>query len=114
LKDRDELVRVFAAESLGMIGKSEAVPALVESLADSNWLVRGWVATALGDIGDQGALPRLEQMFTNEKSNFVKASIWAATFRMGRKETLPHILKLLKSKSYRVRCAVVILTTVID
>jgi HEAT repeat protein len=107
LKDRDELVRVFAAESLGMIGKSEAVPALIGALADSSWLVRGWAATALGDIGDNRALTHLEQALIREKSNFVRLNLWAALFKMGRKETLPLILKLLKSKSYRVRCAVV-------
>jgi len=114
LKDQDELVRACAAEALGYIGSVQAVPALIEALPDPRWLVRGYAARALGDIGDRRAIPYLEQTLIKEKRNFVRLNIWRAFFKMGRPETLSLMLKLLKSKSYRVRCAVVNVLTEIS
>ncbi|HEX8686516.1 MAG TPA: HEAT repeat domain-containing protein, partial [Pyrinomonadaceae bacterium] len=65
--EEDEFVRRAAAVSLGQIGGREAVPALVEALADERAPndVRREAARALGLIGDPAAAPALRAVLTH-------------------------------------------------
>lgn len=70
-------VRQGAAQVLGKIGDTSAVPALTEALHDPNDDVREAVVEALGQIGDASAVPALAEMLSNadsiEKSTIIRA-----------------------------------------
>lgn len=53
LQDPDELVRIEAAESLGVIGDKKALPDLWKALTDSSSLVRSYIAGAIGELGSR-------------------------------------------------------------
>src|SRR5262249_44882200 len=60
LRDREALVRMKAAESLGELRYEEGLEALADALIhDSDPLVKIHAAEALGDLRDPGALPSL-------------------------------------------------------
>jgi HEAT repeat protein len=58
-KDQDPTVRGKAAEALGRMRRSDAVPLLIAMLSDKHPGVRGAAAKALGAIGDRRAVPAL-------------------------------------------------------
>ena len=60
-------VRIYAVTSLGKLGDTEAVPALIEVLrrADENELVRAGAAAALGVLRDTRALMPLRELIMN-------------------------------------------------
>lgn len=81
LKEKDDLVRAYAARALGKIGVEPevVVPALIQSLQDANAEVRLLTAQALGEYGPraQGAiLPLLET--TKDKQGAVSRAAYAA------------------------------------
>lgn len=57
----DPYVLANAAESLGKIGNSNAIYALIKSLESSYVLVRGKSAWALGEIGEDSAMDALNK-----------------------------------------------------
>jgi HEAT repeat protein len=69
--DADEMVRLRAAETLGVVGtrNPSVVPALIAALSDKNWEVRSWTATALGTIGPEAkaAAAPLEEALSDDK-----------------------------------------------
>jgi hypothetical protein len=56
LKDRDGKVRRTAADTLGKLGAKEAVPALIQRVADDVWLERPF-GTLLGDSSPYDGMP---------------------------------------------------------
>jgi epoxyqueuosine reductase len=64
-----------AAVALGNSGDTEAVPALIEALSDSEPLVRGHAAWALGRLGGQRARAALEAARTREPNPSAVAEI---------------------------------------
>jgi len=101
----DSLVRTFAAASLGAIGDQKAVPAFLIGLKDHDALVRGYSAEGLGLIGARENIPAIEAALNEESSGSARVRMYESLFALGQKEVLPQITKMLKSKSYRVRCA---------
>jgi epoxyqueuosine reductase len=81
------------AVALGNIGSSEAVPALIDALADEEPLVRGHVAWALGEIGTNAAFEALKRRAQIESDAEVHAEIDAAI------EQLRHINGAVKDSS---------------
>lgn len=111
LKDTDEVVRLNAAESLGKLKAKEAIPALIEKLSDRNELVRGYAAEAIGEIGDKKTIKVLTNALEGEKRNASKVRILEALFKLGLESSLYSIIKMLNTRSYRVRCATVNILT---
>ena len=66
LENPDRYIREEAANVLGKIGDSLAVPALISSLKDEDEFVREEAAKALGRIGDKRAVPYLKGIVENE------------------------------------------------
>jgi len=58
-KDPDKNVRAAAAETLGEMRDTEAVPIVSECLKDEHWSVRCAAASALGLIGERTSVPLL-------------------------------------------------------
>ena len=65
LRRRAPWRRALAARTLGLVGASEAVPALIDRLDDGSRYVREAAVRALGRIGDERALPPLADLFLN-------------------------------------------------
>jgi HEAT repeat protein len=79
LKDPDPRQRQTAAQSLGKIGRKEAVPALTEALGDSDPGARQQAAWALGMIGDDSETTRvaLITLLSDPNPNVRETAAWA-------------------------------------
>jgi epoxyqueuosine reductase len=71
-------LRRNVAVALGNWGAEEAVPVLVEALADPEPLVRGHAAWALGEIGSVESVSALEAVESSERDSFVREELEAA------------------------------------
>jgi len=92
----------YAITALEQIGE-KAIPALVESLSDSNIHTRYWSACALGDIKDERAVvPLLEALAIELKSN-VRAGIISALGKIGDKRAIKALIQALQDNSSSVR-----------
>jgi hypothetical protein len=78
VEDPSYKVRVSAALTLGKVGGSAAVPALVKALADQNNSVRGIAAQSLGKLGDSSASEALRSLLHHESDGFVRSQATAA------------------------------------
>ncbi len=105
LQDPSEMVRVQVAESLGLIGDRTALRALWIALKDRSGLVRGYVASAIGDLGTNKDVVRLRRALARERSPRAKVGYYAALHKLGEREAIAELIKLLRSADYRVRCA---------
>ena len=105
LRDRSDLVRVEAAESLGLIGDRGARHALWRALKDQSGLVRSYVASAIGDVGSKKDLARLQRALARERSPIAKVGFYEALHRLGGHDVIPGLTELTRAKDYRVRCA---------
>ncbi|ASF45339.1 HEAT repeat domain-containing protein [Methylovulum psychrotolerans] len=105
LDDVDEVVRLNSADSLGKLKAKYAIPKLIEKLTDKDELVRGYAAEALGVIGDKNTVYALKKALLTEKRNASRVRILTALFKLGEESNLSLIIKMLNTKSYRVRCA---------
>lgn len=115
LSDKDELVRVTAAEVLGNLGDIKARPALWKHANDSSPLVRSYIARAIGQVGTMADTPNLRNWLRKERSQYAKIGIYESLYRLGNPEYLLHLLNLLHSKDYRIRCAVAhVLSDLVD
>ena len=71
------IARRNAAWALGALDASEAVPALIEALKDTDAGVREQVAWALGAIGDRRAVDGLVAALTDGVAGVRKQAAWA-------------------------------------
>ncbi|MFB2918170.1 MULTISPECIES: HEAT repeat domain-containing protein [Aerosakkonema] len=98
--DSDWVVRASAAEALGdlaEVGDSEVLAELELALDDPIGPVRSYSACAIGLLGTQEILPKLEVYFSSEEYLNTKAEILAARYRLGIRDDLTKLLKLLQS-----------------
>jgi HEAT repeat protein len=106
LRDSDELVRVNTAEALSMVGDRRARPFLLRALADRSSLVRRYAAQALGKVGQTRDKARLRRRLLHERSQSARLGLFVALYQLGDRECLSSLISMLKSRQYRVRCAV--------
>ena len=114
LSDKNINVRIEAADSLSYFNDNEVVSALKNaSIFDKNYLVRGYAISSIGHISKNIKFIR-EEIFEHicnrlsiEKMVFCKLNCYFALYLLGKKQYLDNILKLINTKSYRNRCAVV-------
>jgi HEAT repeat protein/nucleoside diphosphate kinase/tetratricopeptide (TPR) repeat protein len=83
-----EQERVVAAEVLGAIGDTRAVPALISALGTENPYVRADSAEALGRIGDSRALSALKAALSDMDS-YVRESVQEAILKIESKNARP-------------------------
>lgn len=108
LDDRDELVRVCAAEAIGNRGRSaagRASTALRRALTDPSPLVRSYAASALGHVGAKSDLTRLRRYLEHESSDGGRLGIAEGMWALGDEHAFEDVLNLLNSQDYRVRSA---------
>lgn len=106
LEDPNELVRIQVIESITAIGDKKALPKLWKAIQDPSPLVRSYAGGAIGSLGSKSDIKLLSMALKKERSATVKIGILQALFELGETSVLPSIFELLKSKDYRVRCAV--------
>jgi HEAT repeat protein len=106
LRDKDELVRVTAAENLGKMANAKALHHLELSLNDSSELVRSYAAASIGSIGQSNSIKILEEYLSNEVDNRSKIGFYTGLYNLGEKKYLTKLIGLINCADYKVRCAV--------
>src|SRR5262249_47570326 len=104
LDEQNKVVRRFAAEALGKMGR-EAVPSLVATLQDVRAFVRMYAAIALGQIGPEAeeAIPALIAALRDRDSS-VRTRTVAALGKTGprAKDGMPALIAALKDRDPEV------------
>ena len=103
-KDRSAQTRAAAATALGVLGRSEALPALETALLDKAGTVSTEAAWALGHIGDARAVPALSRVLAgpNLKLKFPAAFALA---EIGDRKAAPALEPLLRQTDEQTRLA---------
>ena len=104
LGDSDWAVRRAAAEALGDLGDSQAVPPLIQALGDSGWDVRRAAAEALGAVGDPQAIPALIKALGND-GGAVRSAAAEALGAIGDPQAIPALIQALGDSDRDVRRA---------
>jgi len=101
--DRSWLVRVCAAESLGIKKYTKGIPDLIQALHDTNRVVRGYSAEALAKMGDFRIITFINERLKRERSSYVKLKLFAALYALGDIKMLLKVVKMLSSRQVYVR-----------
>jgi HEAT repeat protein len=96
------IARRNAAWGLGALDASEAVPALIDALKDSEAAVREQVAWALGAIGDRRAVDGLVGALTDSAPGVRRQAAWALG-AIGDRRAVSALAKALKDADAGVR-----------
>jgi HEAT repeat protein len=104
--DRSLLVRVAAIEALGMIGDRKAATTIRSRLRDPAHLVRAYAGGSIGALRPRWARTVLAQAAATERSPRARVGLLEGLFLSGDRGALIGLLRLLRSKQYRVRSAV--------
>jgi len=91
--------------ALVQIGE-KAIPALLDSLSDSDIHTRYWSACTLGDIKDERAVVPLLEAFTNELTSKVRRSIIGALGKIGDKRAIKALIQAFQDDDSFVRSGV--------
>jgi HEAT repeat protein len=97
-------VRAFAVTALAKAG-AEAVPLLLEALADKELAIRKSAVDALGELRAAKAVPALTEAFPKETDSQLRQSIARAFGKMGpeAKDAVPALSKVLTEKDSALR-----------
>lgn len=92
------LVRVSAIEALVQLSEDDNLSIFKDfelALNDSNEIVRGYAAWGIGLFGRKELLPQLQKRLTLEKCLTTKIDILATKYRLGIKEDMKNLLKII-------------------
>ncbi len=103
LTDTSWLVRVCAAESIGLKKYYQSAPALRKALNDKHQVVRGYSAEAMARVGSALASKYIVRRLQVEHSSYAKLKMYAALYDLGEKKVFPDIIKMLKNTQKAVR-----------
>ncbi len=95
-------LRMAAANGLGELGESDAIPELVDRFSDPDPRVRARAARACGLIGDPRATDGLEGLLTDSKA-VVRLEAAESLGRIGNRQALTALLSLYDDSDERVR-----------
>ena len=93
----DEVDRCYAAKTLGVLGDTSAIPALVQCLRDEDIDVSIDAAEALGRIGNASAIPALLNSLTHVPSGEVKTAVVNALGQIGGSDVIVPLLEIAKN-----------------
>jgi len=106
LSDSDELVRFCAAQALGYLGDTSAVPALIIALSDSDSGVPLAAAETLGELGDTSAVPALIVALSDSDSAAYLRTVAAEALRyLGDRSAVPALIDALSDSDEIVQLA---------
>jgi HEAT repeat protein len=106
LFDKDELVRIAAAEALAEFGNAAALIDLYTALQDKAPLVRAYVAEAIGAIGAKESVSVLEKHLSDENDDRAKVGFYIGLHKLGQNNRLADLIDFLRNEDYRIRSAV--------
>ncbi|MFC7249142.1 HEAT repeat domain-containing protein [Halomicroarcula sp. GCM10025324] len=95
-------LRMAAANGLGNLGQTDAVPKLAERFSDPDPRVRARAARSAGKIGDSRATNPLESMLTDPKAA-VRREAAEALGNIGNRQALQALLPMYEDDNERVR-----------
>ncbi len=107
LVDKDELVRVAAAEALAESGNVSVLEDLYKALKDKSPLVRSFVAEAIGSIGNKASSEVLEKYLLREKDERAQVGFYVGLSKLDGRDVLQNLVDVFQSDDYRVRSAVI-------
>lgn len=109
-KDRDELVRLEAIDTLSSFISQESIHTLYLALEDSEALVRAYAAYGIAVVGSVICLEEATQVLkkakAHEQSLRVQADIYYGLWLLGETVALDCLIGLFDCKDYQVQCAV--------
>ncbi len=109
LEDSDDIVRINAAESLGLLRVRTAVGPLIRVMRrDPEPLARGYAAEALSRIGARRVIDAIEKQLATETSSAAGVRMVTALHKLGQRKRWRELLKFVDDSDYRVRCAVAV------
>ncbi len=94
----DEADRCYACRALGVIGATEAIPALTERLRDEDIDVCVDAAGALGALGSQTAFAPLNESLRNDPDGEVKTAVLASLARSADPRTFPILMEIAEHR----------------
>ena len=109
LKDKDEIVRVNACDTLGCSKSPEILNLLKERVVkDKSSLVRGYASLSIADIGNRINLGNnlinfFYDVLKKEKVNWVKINIYRSMYKLGDESSLTQLLTGLNNRLYKNR-----------
>ena len=104
LKDSNDLVRMFAARSIGMLGDSAGLKDLTDRLRRENRnLVKINILQSIARIGDKRALKSLLNVLSEDHPDYVKAEAVAAIGFLKLDKTVSKVLPFAESNSPLLR-----------
>ncbi len=103
LSDKSPAMRSAAAEYLGPIGRTAAIPPLIESLADSNREVRLMAARSLGLLLRGRRSPRPLINGLNDRDELVRIEVCESLGAIGDRKALPRLWRTIRDRSALVR-----------
>ena len=104
-RDPAWLVRIEALEALRDIGDARSFAAARACLRDRSPLVRSYAAVAVAIIDPSRARPLLRRAVLGDRSSIARIGYFDGLFALGQRDALGGLLRLLRSRQYRVRCA---------
>lgn len=106
LRDTKALIRITAIESLVQLRDTSAMPQIAARLKDTDPLVRAYAAIALAELGSKTCVDLILDALSVETADAATAGFLVSLVMLGDDTKLVHLLALLLSEEYRVRCFV--------
>jgi len=103
LKSKDPAKRRLAANILGRLKSSHAIPALIVALSDNDANVRAAVVRTLGRLRTRDALKRLNRVLTEDPDGHVRQSAAKALGTIHSPESVEILAKALKDEHLGTR-----------
>ncbi|NIM20333.1 MAG: hypothetical protein GTO51_08900 [Candidatus Latescibacteria bacterium] len=103
LNHENELVRAYAAQTLGNHKAKQVVSGLIDALDDNDWHVLVNSAAALGKIGHDKAVHPLGELARNHHSHHVRRAAVTAMGMIGSMKAKNYLLQAIIDKSPGVR-----------
>lgn len=101
MQNEDEIVRISAIEIIGKQQVFEQLPALINSLTDSDELVRCYAAETIAFLGTD-LKDQLVMQAKVEQDEVARTGLYYALYSLGATEYLTALLELLESESHVV------------
>lgn len=108
-RDRDEITRIEAVDSISQFCTQESFDTLCDVLMDEEELVRAYGALGVGCVGKFINKTKAENLLldriSKEREEYVQLYILAGLYCLGQRERLKPIIQLFDSENYQIQCA---------